>query len=453
MIRLLRGLPLLWQTVMLLVASVAIAQAMGILVLILAPPPRPDFNRMGDIAGALTGRAPDGRLGGDRGDRERELTVSRQSSPPVPRPKMVSDPALVRVLADRMHVGVDNVRLFFEPDRPGSPLFGGRGRRKPVYTRDDGEQMFFTPVVAGVRSGGTWTVAETAPPPLILPWQRRMMLWFLLSIVLLLPLAWMFARALTRPVSSLADAADRLGTDPTAPPVAEEEGPAEFRVTARALNRMQGRLSDYVGERTAMIGAIAHDLRTPLARIAFRIEAAPDPIRDKVMADVDQMRAMLAATIGFVRNTDTSSTRVRVNLGALLGALVEQEADLGRPVRAGTIDRAEVFGDPLALERLCQNLIDNGIAYGDAVSIDVAAEQGMAIATIRDEGPGMDEGLLTRAFQPFVRGDPSRNRETGGVGLGLTIARTIAGNHGGTLTLANRAGGGLDAVLRLPLAG
>lgn len=455
MIRRLRGLPLLWQTVMLLVASVAIAQAIGILVLIVAPPPRPDFNRMGDISAALTGVENGGRRGGDRhdrGDRERELIVHRQAQAPLPHPKMVSDRAFVRSLAERLRVGEGNVRLFFEPERAGVDLFGPRGKRRPVYTRDDGEQLFFTPIVAGVRSGDGWTVAETPPRPLILPWQRRMILWFGLSALSLVPLAWMFARALTRPIRSLAAAADKLGADPTAPPLAEEEGPAELRVTAHALNRMQGRLSDYVGERTAMIGAIAHDLRTPLARIAFRIEAAPDPIRDKVMADVDQMRAMLSATIGFVRNTDTNGARAAIDLAALLRALAEQEGDLGRPVALGDVTPARVYGDPIALERLVQNLIDNGITYGGGVTLSVAAADGTAVVRVADEGAGLDEDLLTRAFQPFVRGDPSRNRDTGGIGLGLTIARTIAENHGGTLVLANRDTGGLEATLRLPLA-
>jgi two-component system OmpR family sensor kinase len=454
MIRRLRGMPLLWQTLLLVFASVAVAQAVGIFMLIVSPPPRPDFNRMSDITAALTGNAPprDRHDRDDRGDHERELVVHRETAPPAPRDGMIADPALTHALAERLSVGDDSVRLWYEPDNRGKQIFGDRRGRRSVFIKD-GEPLLFTAIVTGVKSGNGWTVAETKSPPLIAPWQRRMMLAFALGAILLLPLAWLFARALTRPIRSLADAANRLGTDPTAPPLAEEEGPSELRVTAHALNRMQGRLSEYVGERTAMIGAIAHDLRTPLARIAFRIEAAPDPIRDKVLADVDQMRAMLAATIGFVRNTDTSGTRVPVDMAALMSALVEQEIDLGRPVKAGMMAEAKVLGDPLALERLCQNLIDNGIAYGVRVTIGVRVDHGMAIVSVADEGPGMDEGLLTRAFQPFVRGDPSRNRDTGGIGLGLTIARTIAENHGGTLTLANRPRSGLEATLQLPLAG
>jgi len=171
-----------------------------------------------------------------------------------------------------------------------------------------------------------------------------------------------------------------------------------------------------------------------------------------VMGDVEQMRAMLAATIGFVRNIDSGGARVPIDLAALVGALVEQEASLGRSVAAGEISPATVLGDPIALERLVQNLIDNGVAYGGEVIASVALFGTEARVTIADRGAGMDEALLVRAFQPFVRGDPSRNRNTGGIGLGLTIARTIAEDHGGTLTLANRAEGGLEAVLRLPVA-
>lgn len=448
MIARLKGLPLVWQTLMLLIASVAVAQAIGILVLLIAPPPRPDFNRTGDIAAALRGQEV---VRHERGERERELTITRQSAAPLQPKGMVADPALTQTLADRLRADPDDVRLWFEPDRPAGSLFSSRRGRGPVSFHD-GEQIFFTRIVAAVHLGDGWTVARTPPPPWIPPWQRRMAVWFALSAVALSPLAWLFARALTRPIRRLADAANRLGTDPLAPPLAEEAGPAELRVTAHALNRMQARLTGYVGERTAMIGAIAHDLRTPLARIAFRIEAAPEPIRDKVMADVEQMRAMLAATIGFVRNIDSGGARVPVDLTALVNALIEQEASLGRSVAAGELEPATVVGDPIALERLLQNLIDNGIAYGGEVRATVQRNAGEVRVTIADRGPGMDEALLVNAFQPFVRGDPSRNRNTGGIGLGLTIARTIAEDHGGTLTLANQSGGGLEAVLRLPVA-
>ncbi len=223
-------------------------------------------------------------------------------------------------------------------------------------------------------------------------------------------------------------------------------------MAARAFNRMQGRLGEYLDERTAMIGAIAHDLRTPLARIAFRVEAAPEPVRDRVLADVAQMQAMISATIGFVRSTGARGALVPLDLSELVRAVGEQERELGRAVALDQLEPAPVRGDPIALERLVQNLVNNGLAYGGAVALSVRRDGAEAELRCADRGPGLPDELLERVFHPFVRAEPSRNRSTGGIGLGLAIARTIAEDHRGTLRLANRAGGGLAARLRLPLA-
>jgi signal transduction histidine kinase len=216
---------------------------------------------------------------------------------------------------------------------------------------------------------------------------------------------------------------------------------------------MQQRLSAYLAERTNMIGAIAHDLRTPLARIAFRIEGAPDEMREKVQADIEQMRAMIAATISFVRDTGSVNIVEPVAIDRLLADLAADEREIGRPVALGTVEPAEVAGDPMALKRLFQNLIDNGVAYGGGVEIGVARIEAEAEIRIADRGPGLPDKALEAMFQPFERGEPSRNRATGGIGLGLSIARAIAQEHGGSLVLANRAGGGLEAICRLPLRG
>jgi signal transduction histidine kinase len=269
--------------------------------------------------------------------------------------------------------------------------------------------------------------------------------------LVLVPFAWFFARRITRPIRRFADAADRLGTDPLAPPV-PEEGPAELRVAAHALNGMQQRLAAYLSERTAMIGAIAHDLRTPLARIAFRMEAAPDEVREKVQSDVDQMRAMIAATIGFVRGTAKAGERRPIELKPLLARIVAEEQEMGRRIALENVADAVVSGDAMALSRLFQNLIDNAAAYARRIEVELAVEDGRAIVRICDDGPGLAEHLLEKVFHPFERGDPSRNRETGGIGLGLTIARTITEDHGGRLTLRNRGGIGLEARVELPLA-
>jgi two-component system, OmpR family, sensor kinase len=213
---------------------------------------------------------------------------------------------------------------------------------------------------------------------------------------------------------------------------------------------MQSRIGDYLRERTAMIGAIAHDLRTPLARIAFRIESAPDPIREPVQNDIEQMRAMIAATMDFVRGTTQTKKRQPVDVGSVLSAIVAKEADVGHIVTLQTSATATVMGDAVSLERLFQNLIDNAVAFGGSADVAIANEAAVIRVTVSDRGPGLPDDQLEAVFDPFVRNEPSRSRETGGVGLGLTIARMIAIDHGGSVTLRNRDGGGLEAIVMLP---
>ena len=431
-----RGVPIFWQTLLLLFASLIVTQLVSIALVITLAPPRPDFNRLSDVAEALAGRPQ------ELGRRERALAIVTQPRPPVAGEEMTSDPLFTARLAEQVGVAPEQVRLYFEPDQRGGFPFDRR-RQRGLLPMRRGEPIFFNTVVAAVDTDAGWRVVRTPPRPVIGPWQRRAILWFAVSAIVLLPFAWFFARRLTRPIRRFADAADRLGGDPLAPAV-PEEGPAELRVTAHALNRMQERIAHYLSERTAMIGAIAHDLRTPLARIAFRIEGAPEAVRDKVQADIEQMQAMIAATIGFVRGTGAGE-RAPVDLAALLAGIVEQDREFGRDVGFEAAGPVMILGDAVALVRLFQNLIDNAIGYAGSVEIRVRAEGDRAVVSISDEGPGVPEAMIETMFNPFVRGEPSRNRTTGGIGLGLTIARAIAESHGGNLVLRNRPGGGLEA--------
>ena len=473
------GLPIFWQTLLILLAGVAVAQLIAIALFLSLPPPRPDFNRLTDIAESLAGRridrehlhmvrrgiippppealrpAPPAPPEPPRSEdesreiRDRALKASQRQTPPVADAGMTSDPRLTEGLAMRIGVPVDQVRLFFEPDQHSSNIPWFHRRDKGGVMERRGEPIFFDTVVAGLDTGHGWRVVRTPTRPLLAPWQRRMILLFAFSALALIPIAWLFARALARPIRQIADAADRMGANPQAPLIAEQ-GPAELRVTAQALNRMQERLSSYLAERTNMIGAIAHDLRTPLARIAFRIEGAPEEMREKVQSDIEQMRQMIAATISFVRETG-SIAAVAVALHQLLGNIAEGEEEVGRPVTRGAIAPAIVLGDQMALRRLFQNLIDNGVAYGGGVEIGVKTTGDEAEIRFSDRGPGLSESALEAMFKPFERGEPSRNRKTGGIGLGLSIARAIAQEHGGSLILANRDGGGLEAICKLPL--
>jgi signal transduction histidine kinase len=435
-----RSLPIFWQTLILLLGGLAVAQIVSVLLIVYLPGPRPDFYTMTEIAErlALEPGSP-------------KLSVRRVSAAPVAGEGMVEDGEITRRLALQLNRPVDDVRLFFFPDQSETFPFNRQRGQGAVPIRH-GQPYFFNTLVAAERDPASgWRMLRTPPPPTVSAWQARTSLWFGISALAMLPFAWGFARRLTRPIRSFAEAVERLDHDRDAPPV-PIEGPAELQLTAVALNAMHERLRSTARERTAMIGAIAHDLRTPLARIAFRIEAAPDAIRAPVQADIEQMRQMVAATIGFLRGDAGVGDRRPVDLAAIARRLAGEATDTGSVVAIAQIERTVVNGDASALERLIQNLIDNAVKYAGDAELQVRVESGRARVTVADRGPGIPEAELDRMFEPFERHEPSRSRSTGGLGLGLAIARSIALAHGGSITAQNRSGGGLAVTVDLPLA-
>lgn len=312
------------------------------------------------------------------------------------------------------------------------------------------DDAIFPPFAAAVRrADGRWTVVEPSAP-LFAPWQTRLFLGFLLTALLVSPFAWWIARRLTRPIRAFSEAAERLGANPNAPALSAQ-GPAEVRTAVVAFNDMQEKLRRYVEQRTSMVAAIAHDLRTPLTRLRFRAEAAPEPARSRMIEDVEQMDAMIAQALAYARGGRADAPRARLDLSALAQAVALDQAELGRDVRFLPGEPVEVSGDAGGLKRLVANLVENAVAYAGAARVSVRAEDGAAVLTVADDGPGVPDALREALFEPFARGEPSRSRETGGVGLGLAVARAIAEAHGGTVALVNRPEGGLDAVARLPL--
>jgi signal transduction histidine kinase len=428
------------QTLALILGGLMVAQLVSIALVMVLPPPRPDFATMTEIGEALLGAPPV----------DSSLSIAVAPAPPAPREGMVSQAMLTARLARIIGRDPADVRLAFEADQSETFPYPRRSGRRAVPIRH-GQPYFFNTVEAALRlPDGGWRLARTSPRPLLTAWQQRTIISFALSALAVLPFALVFARALTRPIRRFAHAVGRLDHDHGAPEVMPE-GPAELRLTAHALNAMRRNLHANLRERSAMIGAIAHDLRTPLARIAFRIERAPAAIRDPVLADIEQMREMVASTIGFVRDGAGVRERKLVDLGALAARLVAQARDTGSPVGAGAIAAVTVAGDRSALERLIQNLLDNAVAYAGGGELAVAADGGGARLTVADRGPGIAEGALETMFEPFAR-EPSRGRATGGLGLGLAIARSVAQAHGGGIAAANRTGGGLIVTVTLPLA-
>lgn len=327
-------------------------------------------------------------------------------------------------------------------------LIGGEPRRRiTVYT----EQLRFPPFTASVRlADGQW--ATVSPPTgLWSPWHTRILLTFLASLALLLPLAWFMARRLTRPIRLFAQAAERLGSDPHAPPLAET-GPAEVRDAAQAFNDMQTKLNRYVEGRTQMVASIAHDLRTPLTRLRFRAEQADPEIRDRMAADIEQMDGMISQALAYVRGETVREDRVPLDLSALVASVVHDLNEVGADASVEAAPDVRVLGESLNLRRAVGNLVENAVKFAGAAQVAIATEPGLAVVTVADQGPGLPADELEAVFEPFQRGEKSRNRDTGGAGLGLAVARGVARAHGGDVVLSNRDGGGLEARLTLPLS-
>jgi len=248
----------------------------------------------------------------------------------------------------------------------------------------------------------------------------------------------------------LADAADAFGGDLESPPL-PETGPTESRRAAEAFNRMQERLRRLIAERGRALAAVSHDLRTPLTRMRLRAELVDDEtLRAQINADIDDMQAMVESTLDYLRGLRENEVPQSIDMDALLQSLVADEQALGRPVTLTGKVVAPYLGRLSTLKRALANLIDNAVKYGQSAHIAIEDSATELRLMVEDRGPGIAEADLERVVEPYVRLEASRSRETGGVGLGLTIARDAVVLHGGELRLANRPEGGLAATLVLP---
>lgn len=303
-------------------------------------------------------------------------------------------------------------------------------------------------VAAWRAAPGRWVVVRPKPEGFPNSWQKRVMVWFALSFAVIAPLGYLFARGLTAPLGRFAAAADRFGRDPTAE-VSFAGGPAEIGRAARAFNLMRERLRRHVEDRTGMISSISHDLRTPLARMRFRLARTDPGLREGMERDIAQMEEMIASVLAFLREDAEGAQRQRLDLRSLLECVVD---DLGFDAAArlepgGTV---EIEGDPLGLRRVFENLIGNALKYGRRAEIRLSVEDGEAVTEILDEGPGLPEEELERVFQPFYRTARARASSQSGMGLGLAVSRSIVRAHGGEVTLSS-TDEGLAARVRLPL--
>lgn len=449
--------PSIVQAIFLLVfATLAVATAVTFAITFRGPPPRPAPVAVEAVAAVLRGqkvperpmRRP--RPGGNRhgpggppfpnhgfgpGGRDDWPSPPALASTPVgepfaPRRGERADPERDRLVEAALGATPSSVTGAYDEFGPRSrgDLFGGFTIQ---WRAPD-----------GIRS------VQTAAQPLVSRWHLVTGATMLAAFLILLLPAWLLARRISRPLQRLAEAANaaRLGGDFPIP----RGGPREVGELAEAVGAMQARIAGEAEGRTNMLAAIAHDLGTPLSRIAFWIEQLPDTARDRAAADIEEMRAMLGEVLRFARDQRLVE-RTRVELGSVIDSLVDDLAVAGQPVSAVPGPRAVVAGDPAALRRLFANLIENAIRYGDKARVGWTNSAGIVTVTVADDGPGFDADLAERAFEPFVRGDPSRNRATGGSGLGLAIVRTLTEAHGGAVTLGRGASGGGLVTVTLPL--
>jgi two-component system OmpR family sensor kinase len=296
-----------------------------------------------------------------------------------------------------------------------------------------------------------WATVQPAPEPFPNRWQRRLLLCFALSFAIIAPIGYLFARRLVAPLATFSSAAERLGRDPSGP-VLPLAGPAEIGRAAAAFNLMQQRLKRYIDDRTAMVGAISHDLRTPLARIRFRVERVSPDVRAGILGDVTQMEEMISAVLIFIRDASEPGARERVDLRSIVECAVDDAALIGGDAVLDPGAPTSVEVDPLGVQRVVTNLIENALKYGKTARVRVFTEGDESITEVADSGPGLAEDELERVFLPFYRAALARTLHKGGIGLGLAVSRSIARAHGGDVRLYKNGGEGLVAQLRLPLA-
>lgn len=267
------------------------------------------------------------------------------------------------------------------------------------------------------------------------------------SLLSVLGVGLLFVRRLTRPLSELAEAARAAGRGDRSVRVAEA-GPLELREAAAAFNDMQTRIGQFDAERMRTLAAVGHDLRTPITSLRIRAELLSEAEAAPMLRTLHEMAVMADGLVAFAKGTGEGEGVQEIELHPLLAQVCEARS----AQFLGGAD-ARVLGRPVALGRAVGNLIDNALRYGGAARVSTRRDRQSVLIKIEDDGPGIAEDKLSEIFEPFVRGEDSRNAETGGAGLGLAIARNIALSHGGHVMLQNRAEGGLRATLALPIVG
>ncbi|MEF2070723.1 ATP-binding protein [Consotaella aegiceratis] len=407
--------------------------------------------RIAALVEIIDGTTPEtaARLAGALSNRRTRFSIDPDSALPSGAMGTV-ETGFARQLASILSLGPNLLRVRVEEAEPD-----GDALRRSGPKRQDGhhwrEWRSLTNIAVSVPlQDGRWlnaTASLRAPSP---EWSWSWIFTLAVSALVILTIVALVVGRITRPIRALATAAEKVGRGETVEPI-PPRGPAEIRTTVEAFNAMEERLTRFVRDRTRMVAAISHDLRTPVTSLRIRAEFIDDDeLKTDVIRILDELQAMAEATLAFVRDESSGEETRTVDLAALIEGIVEDQQTLGRDASYRGPERLPWRCRPVSLKRAITNLVENAIRYAGSVCIDLSDDGGEARIVVEDDGPGIPEAQLDDVFEPFVRLEASRNRSTGGVGLGLSIARSIARAHGGDLKLANRRDGGLAATLSLP---
>lgn len=296
----------------------------------------------------------------------------------------------------------------------------------------------------------SWVNVTIAKVPEARSALRQVLLSTTLMVVGVTAAAGFLIWSLTRSITALAAAADRSFRKGEATPM-PETGPREVRALGTAFNALQGRVKRLLDDRTHALAAISHDLKTPLTRLRFRLEEIGDrDIATTMEGDIAEMEAMIDGTLDFLRGEALSEPAKPLDLAPLLDTICSDMADAGHPVALDAAQPLVIKGRRLALKRALTNLVDNAIKYGGGARVSLAGSPERAEIRIEDDGPGIPDAEIEAVVRPFYRIETSRNKETGGVGLGLSVAHAVIVSHGGVLRLANGKSGGLVVSVSLP---
>lgn len=440
---------LVGQTILFVAASLFVVQAIGVGLLYFSQ--RAQWLTVAAAPGVIvvletldqrSNMNPANRLRLQRG-------VQTSKTPPLHQGE--DSPAIAARAMEMFHTaGVSPLAVRASINRPPPRLRA----RAALFGRADGPprgprvQVQLSVQVAPDRWLTVFTRAAPIDQPII---PRALAQTLFLYLMVLVPLVW-FMRRLADPLRSLTAATTLVGT-PEGFRHVPEEGSQDVRALAASFNQMQDRIRSMLEEKDHMLGAIGHDLRTPLTALRVRVESVPEgPDRDRMVATIDDMRQMLDDILALARIGRDREPPQRVELSALVEAAIDDFLETGASVTLNDdMPRAIVNVHPRAVRRAVTNLVDNAVKYGRSVEVSLRIAEGRALIEVADQGPGIDPSRIEEMMQPFTRMEGSRSRDTGGAGLGLAIVRAIASAESGQFTLSNRPGGGLIACFSLPL--